>query len=282
MWAQYVFSKRIRKRDENVENTVDGVDILNHELPGDAPSKERVRTRPSQFAHPQAFVIEDQGERFYVARQGYVLDVLGEMHPHAHEYPFAPVKDGHGRWIRGEARKGRAIPFIHGYSHPKRPGALIPDLEELKAMQPGHLEEALRRANAGEEHIVMEAAFTRPRQAGTAWDSIAREFEAGNHPGRMAVFTLEGGLIEWLEPAIAHAADGERAAARAAPQAAAAAAQPSAASVAQAAAQKKMPHFGTIVVSLVAAVAVFGTIALWLRQRRERERDPTRDNTVTR
>jgi hypothetical protein len=121
---------------------------------------------------------------------GRVPDLLGKEHPHAYERPLS---------ASGIEKKGRAIPFVHGYFAPK--GTPIPDLQELIERQPKDLEEILRRANAGEVAVKADSvSFSRPRAKGTDWDRLATEFEQGKYPLKGATFSQEGTLLHRLEP----------------------------------------------------------------------------------
>jgi len=210
MWTHHLSSKCIRNnRPEYNGRTVDDFHILTQEtrVAENIKLLEKLKRRPSRYdlaniknnKSRTVCFIQDCGDRYYIGVDGHIEDILGKDCSYAVERTI----------FNGQEEIGRSILFTHGFFASKHHNPFIPDLKELLAVQRDGLEEILRRANNGEEPVIISAAtFSKPRES-SEWSLIATQIEQGNHLGSFAIFTMDGQLIEWLaaEPLIAQKTD---------------------------------------------------------------------------
>jgi hypothetical protein len=192
MWRQVLFSKRVTSADGI---TREGLQLLTEEKAGDVECIRRISEREGITEKRSVAFIHNDGHKLWVGVDGLVPELLGEDHPCAYEIQH----------FRTGPQKGRGIPFIHGYCAPKN--EKVPALEELVPKQRQDLDQILQQVNgegavASKPLRVSPVTFSGPRVAGSAWESIASEFESGKHVGRTASFTTDGRLFRWLEPEV--------------------------------------------------------------------------------
>jgi hypothetical protein len=181
MWIEFLYSKRFRDDLGNI----DGFHFLTDEPALAFQIVSAVNSRPGRTAQKHAAYLLECDGHYWIGVDGLVSDVLGDDSQHAYERPLGPG---------GVERKKRPIGFAHGYVAPG--GTHIPDIGDLLREHREHLEEILRRANAGEYPVKLEPKqFASNRKKGTAWDKMATEFERGQRRNEGAAFTLDGQFL---------------------------------------------------------------------------------------
>jgi hypothetical protein len=188
MWNQTIFSKKNRNLHTGGQ-LMDGYHILTS---GDQKARSSdiladLRLRAKQHTPSTISFINKTKNGLFVGLIGKVGDVIGGEHEFAREAP-----DGRYSGV------GRKIAFNHAYDCSPSAALKIPDLAELGERQRASLLHVLTEAHAGREPVSLEPViFETKRAAGTDWDLIAAEVEAGRCQG--GFFTPEGKLLERFE-----------------------------------------------------------------------------------
>jgi hypothetical protein len=188
IWNQTVFSKKNRNLKTGGQ-LMDEYHILTSGENNSAPNRvlRDLRARGRRYHEPLMAFIHRLEEGMFVGLMGKNEAVMGAQHEFGRE---ATVSRFSG--------PGRQIAFNHAYHCPASANPTVPDLVTLCKQQRVDLLHILTEAHAGREPIPMEpVAFASQRIAGTDWDRVAAEVDAGKCQG--GFFSMDGRLIERFE-----------------------------------------------------------------------------------
>lgn len=185
MWIQTLFSKKNRNLQVGFEGFQDEFHILTDRRPHAVDSALSISLASKRHDSPDIMLfIEKIDGKVYCGAVGDTAHVLGP------EHPFAREAD-----LNRSGKPGRFLTFTHAYDHAAGSGLRIPGIGELRERQSADLLHILTEAHSGNEPVEVGAVtFGGAREAGTAWDEIAGEVEAGRCRG--GFFTKDGALLE--------------------------------------------------------------------------------------
>lgn len=198
MWSQYYLGKRNddlinpKGRGSTLLNALDANHWLKG-MQGCEALKHARRTCDFVGGGESQFVIAKIGTRSIVEMSSIVRNLLGADHPFSKEL----LKDEATGAI---TPTGRRIQVNHVYG--TEGGKKFPDFEEFQRVQKADMLHILNEAHKGEVVPTIDMPlreFAQPRKAGTEWDRVASEIEAGKHEGKAAVFNQDGKLVTWVE-----------------------------------------------------------------------------------
>ena len=185
MWGQSFFSKKNRSLEADGQ-LMDEYHVLTVPSVADEACRS-ISHRVQKSLNKSALFISNSGETIVVGRVDLIGNVLHANHDFARELDLGNTSGN-----------PRAIRFGHSYYSSSANGVRIPDHIELITKQKVDLEAILAKAHEGLEPIIMPAAeFRMGRQAGSDWDRIAHEVEAGKCNG--GLFHMDGTIIERFE-----------------------------------------------------------------------------------